>query len=214
VRAALRELRQENVAIVSLRPQRLADVWNDLRRVGHAVGRGAPAEVVAAGLEQRCRAIAARAAVLAKRPTVLTIEWLDPVMAGGLWQPELVALAGGTPLVTTPGQPAPTLVRADLEALDPDVVLIKPCGFPLARIEAELPLLREQLPWTTWRAVRDGRVFATDGSAYFNRPGPRLVESLEMLAACVHPAAFTEFAVAHGAALRRITPTLEFAPVR
>ncbi|MCZ6597674.1 MAG: ABC transporter substrate-binding protein, partial [Planctomycetota bacterium] len=211
VRRALAELARADVEVVILRPTRLQDVWNDVRRVGKATGRAEQGEEAAAELERRVDAIAARASVLDHRPSVLTIEWLDPVMIGGTWMPELVALAGGTPLVTEPGQLAPTLDLDALSALDPDVVLIKPCGFDLEHTTGEIDLLRSNLPWERWTAVREGRVFIADGNAYFNRPGPRLVESLEILAALAHPDAFADLAEQHAAAMLRVTP--EGAPV-
>ena len=91
-------------------------------------------------------------------------------MIGGMWMPELITLAGATPLVTQPGEHAPTLSLEQLAQLDPDVVLIKPCGFALERTQVELPLLRDVLPWQSWRAVQNGRVYLADGNAYFNRP--------------------------------------------
>jgi iron complex transport system substrate-binding protein len=121
------------------------------------------------------------------RPRVLTIEWLEPIMVGGTWMPELVAMAGGTPLVTRPGDHAPTLPDDALDKLEPDVVLLKPCGFDVARTLAErerVHVLRAMFP----RA----RVYVADGSAYFNRPGPRLADSLEILASAVHPEVFGE----------------------
>ncbi len=208
VRAALRELAREDVEIVSLKPLRLADVWDDVRRVGTALGERERGEQVARSLEQRCADIARRARNGA-RPAVLTIEWLDPVMIGGTWMPELVELAGGKALVTEPGQHAPTLTREELAALEPDMVLIKPCGFDLERTAAELALLERNLPWDSWKAVREGRVFAADGNAYFNRPGPRLVESLEILALCLQPSSFADCAERHVDSVRRVTRELE-----
>jgi iron complex transport system substrate-binding protein len=212
VRAALRELAREDVEIVSLKPLRLADVWDDVRRVGAALGERERGEQVARSLEQRCARIAQRARNAA-RPAVLTIEWLDPVMIGGTWMPELVELAGGRALVTEPGQHAPTLAREELAALDPDLVLIKPCGFDLERTSSELELLEQNLPWESWRAVREGRVFAADGNAFFNRPGPRLVESLEILALCLDGETFADFAPLHASSVRRVTRELELAAV-
>jgi iron complex transport system substrate-binding protein len=197
VRRGLAELARNDVAIVNLRPTRLADVWEDVRRVGAALGRAEAGVAAAAELERRTAEIAARAALLSARPRVLTIEWLAPVMIGGTWMPELVALAGGEPMVTKPGDHAPTLAPDELAALAPDVVLVKPCGFDLARTERELDLV-EALPW------RGVPTYVADGNAYFNRPGPRLVESLEILAACVHPAAFGDLAEKHAASVRRV----------
>lgn len=208
VRRALSELARADVSIVSLRPTRLRDVWDDVRRVGRALAREREGEDVADGLARRCAALAERARALHERPSVLTIEWLDPVMIGGTWMPELVELAGGRPLVTEAGQHAPTLSRAELEALDPEVVLVKPCGFDLARTSEELGLLERQLPWERWSAVRTGRIWVADGNAFFNRPGPRLVESLEILAACVHPQAFGDLAERHATSFRRVGPDL------
>jgi len=100
-----------------------------------------------------------------------------------------VALAAGTTMVT---EPAPTLSSETLRSLDPDVLLVKPCGFSLERTLEEVALLRKNLPWDRWSCVHDGRVFVCDGNAYFNRPGPRIVESLEILAACAHPSTFPD----------------------
>lgn len=206
VRRALAELAREDVVVVSLKPGRLGEVWDDVRRVGSALGRADAGARAAIELERRCADLAARTAALDARPSVLTVEWLDPVMVGGTWMPELVAIAGGRALVTEPGQHAPTLSRDELAALDPDVVLVKPCGFELDRTFEEAALLREVLPWERWRAAREGRVFVADGNAYFNRPGPRLVESAEILAACVHPEACADLVAAHAEAVRQVRP--------
>ena len=209
VQAALRELGGKDATVVSLKPTRLAEVWEDVRRVGTAVGRAREGEEVAQALAARCAEVGARATRLEERPAVLTVEWLDPVMVGGTWMPELVELAGGRALVTEAGQHAPTLGPEELRALSPDVVLVKPCGFGLERTEDELDLLREKLPWDAWPATQAGRVFVADGNAFFNRPGPRLAESLEILAACVHPGEFADFARRHAQHVRRVTPGLE-----
>ncbi len=194
----------EGVAIANLHPTRLADVWTDIERVADAIGRPAAGRDVVADLTARVARIADRASACVGRPTVLSIEWIDPVMVGGMWMPELIALAGGQPLVTRPGQHAPTLDEAQLAALRPDVVVVKPCGFALDRTLTELAVLRETLPWTSWEAVAEPRVYVADGNAYFNRPGPRIVESLEILAACVHPDAFGDLAAKHRASFVRL----------
>jgi iron complex transport system substrate-binding protein len=129
---------------------------------------------------------------------VATVEWLDPIMLGGTWMPELVELAGGGAVGVAAGAPAPTITPSELRTLAPDVVLIKPCGFDLARCLAERALIEEHILAHVGPATR---VIATDGNAYFNRPGPRLVESLEIMAACVDPIEFADFAAAHAASL-------------
>lgn len=202
VRAALARLARKNVTIANLHPTRLADVWADIERVAEAIGRPEAGKDVTRDRRARVERIAARAKETTRRPAVLSIEWMDPVMIGGMWMPELVALAGGEPLVTKPGEHAPTLDLEQLAALDPAVVVVKPCGFDRARSLAELPTLHATLPWAAWRP--DCRVYVADGSAYFNRPGPRIVESLEILAACVHPETFGDFAETHRASFVRL----------
>jgi iron complex transport system substrate-binding protein len=163
-------LARKNVVIANLHPTRLADIWADIQRVADAIDRSDAGRDVVRDLEARVDRIAARARGAARRPTVLSIEWIDPVMIGGMWMPELIALAGGEPLVTTPGQHAPTLAAPQLEALDPEVIVVKPCGFDRERTLAQRSILRETLPWSAWGARR---VYVADGNAYFNRPGRR-----------------------------------------
>jgi iron complex transport system substrate-binding protein len=139
---------------------------------------------------------------------VVSIEWLDPVMLGGTWMPELITAAGGVPLGVAAGERAPTPDLADLELLEPDVVVVKPCGYPVERTLAELELLPRALPWTTWPAARSGRVFVADGNAYFNRSGPRIVDSAELLAACLHPRRFAGHVNRYREAVRRVDADL------
>lgn len=194
--AAAKCLANADARIVNLHPTRLADIWNDIAKVGAALGREREARTVVTALEARVEAVRVRAARATSRPNVLTIEWIDPVMIGGTWMPELVTLAHGSPLVTKPGDHAPTLTLEELRALQPapDVVVVKPCGFHLARTLAELDTLRELFAHVAWPAVQNKRVWIADGNAYFNRPGPRIADSLEILAACVHPELFPDFA--------------------
>ncbi len=212
VRAALREVAGPAVTLLSLHPTRLAHVWDDVARVGAVLDRPAAAAQAAARLRARVDQVAERAqaaAAAAGRPRVLTIEWIDPVLAGGLWMPELVALAGGEPLAARAGEHAPVLDPAALDALAPEVVLITPCGFPLAQTLAEHAAIVANLPWTRWReraTVRPLTAWAADGNAYFNRSGPRLVESLEVVAACTHPGAFADLGARHAAALVALAP--------
>ena len=179
---AAKTLGNPALRVLNLHPTRLADIWTDLAQVGEALGLDAGA--VLAGLHDRVAAIGARAAGLARR-RVLTIEWLEPVMVGGTWMPELIELAGGTPLVTSPGQHAPTLSGDELGTLDPEVVLFKPCGFDVDRTLTELARVHE-----ICRKFPAARAYVADGDAYFNRPGPRIVDSLEILAAAIHPDVF------------------------
>jgi iron complex transport system substrate-binding protein len=200
VRAAVARLGGSGGApsIVSLQPTRLAHVLDDVARVGAALGRRDEARTLRAELQRRIDAIAARAAAAAERPRVASVEWIEPLMLGGTWMPELIELAGGVPVGATAGQPAPTIEPAELARLRPDVVLIKPCGFDLERAMGE----REVIERAVLRPLAGrARVAVTDGSAFFNRPGPRLVESLEIMAACVHPELFPDLAARHAGVL-------------
>ena len=203
VERALCALAGRDVALVSLSPLRLADVWADVERVAAAIGRADAGAALRAELEARLAAITARAHRArgdAPAPRVLTVEWIAPVMIGGTWMPELVLAAGGEPLVTAPGDHAPTLSRDQLAALRPDAVVVKPCGFRLERTLAEAPALRDALPLDVWRCP----VWLADGSAYFNRPGPRLVESAAILAGALWPDTFGDPRVSFDGAVARL----------
>jgi iron complex transport system substrate-binding protein len=193
VRSAVARLaRREDVRIVSLNPTRLADVLGDIERVAAAIDRGQEGRRVRAELDGRIRAIAERASGAASRPRVVSVEWLEPIMLGGTWMPELIELAGGTAVGARAGELAPTVTDDELRALSPDIVLIKPCGFELERTLSERDVLARIAG-----AAGAAHVLVADGSAYFNRPGPRLVESLEILAASVQPQLFPDFVAKH-----------------
>jgi iron complex transport system substrate-binding protein len=176
-------------AVVALEPNNLNDVWNDIRRVGDALGVLPRAEELIGALTKRLSAIHAEARELS-RPTVAAIEWLGPLMAGGNWMPELIEIAGGRSLFAQPGEHSPWLEWGSLIEADPEVILLLPCGFKIAQTLRDLNLLTENPAWAKLRAVKQGRVYAIDGHHFFNRPGPRLVESAEIAAEILHPGRF------------------------
>ena len=180
--------------IVALNPQLLSDLFEDIRRIARAAGLVAPAESYVQALRQRVEQVRSRTCGLGldQRPRVACIEWIEPLMLAGNWVPELIDHAGGTCDLVKSGLHSPYVHWQDVVAFDPDVVLISACGFDLARTVQEGATLRDLPGWTDLTAVRSGRVFAVDGSAYFNRSGPRLVDSLELLAHLVHPELFDE----------------------
>jgi iron complex transport system substrate-binding protein len=215
VRAAVARLAAKaDVRLVTLHPRCLGDILDDVARVAAAVGRQAAGARVVAGLRKRIEHVRTVAGGLPRRPRVLTVEWIEPVMLGGLWMPELVELAGGEPLGVVAGQPAPTVALDALARLTPDVVVVKPCGFTVERALAELPVLARTLPWAAWTGPdRTARVYVADGNAYFNRSGPRIVDSLELLAALLHPGSFPDEAARAAGAVVRIGPGMEILPV-
>jgi iron complex transport system substrate-binding protein len=176
--------------LVSLTPNALADVWADIERVAEALDVPDRGTALVRRLQDRMQVIADRARPLSPRSTVACVEWIEPLMAAGNWMPELVERAGGVNLFGAAGKHSPWMSWEELRRADPDVILVVPCGFDIDRTRREMPALTAKPEWPGLRAVRAGRVFLGDGNQYFNRPGPRLVESFEILAELLHPDAF------------------------
>lgn len=174
------------VQIVSLKPQRLGDIWEDMRRVGQATGRETAAEEVVKGLKRRLWKLEQKTRH-ARRPRVACIEWLAPLMAGGNWVPELVEIAGGEYSFAAAGAHSPKITWQALVEYQPEVIVIMPCGFKISQTQADLQTLTSHPQWQTLPAVKANKVFVVDGNAYFNRPGPRIIESAEILAEILHP---------------------------
>ncbi|HEX2117340.1 MAG TPA: cobalamin-binding protein [Alphaproteobacteria bacterium] len=190
VEAALADWTGARPQIVSLAPNGLEDVLTDITRVAAALGMEESGRTLIGQMRVRMEAIARRISTSQARPRVAAVEWIEPLMAAGNWVPELVAMAGGENLFGEAGRHSPWMEWRDLVAADPDIILVLPCGFNIARSLQEMPALSARPEWGRLRAVQADSVFVTDGNQYFNRPGPRLVESLEILAELLHPDAF------------------------
>jgi len=175
--------------VINLEPQTLDQVFAAIRQVAKAAGVDRVAEDVVEGLATRVQAVVARTAGLEHRPRVALLEWIDPPFSCGHWSPELVRLAGGVEGLGREGTPSRTLRWDDVIAWQPEVVVIACCGFGVERTMDDVPRLQDVPGWQDLPAVRQGRVLVTDGSQYFSRPGPRLVDSLEILAHALHPGA-------------------------
>jgi iron complex transport system substrate-binding protein len=176
--------------VVTQNPSSLEDVFDSIHEIAAAVGAQERAETAVAALKRRVAAVASRISAVKARPTVVFLEWIDPLFCGGHWNPQLVDLAGGIELLGILGKPSHTIDWDQLRQADPDVLFIACCGFTTERARQDLPILRAKPGWADLKAVRTGRIYLTDGSAYFNRPGPRLVDSLEILAGALHPDVF------------------------
>jgi iron complex transport system substrate-binding protein len=190
VEQAVAALTQTHPKIISLQPNTLSEVWEDIRRVGQTLGVAVDEPI--AQLQQRvetCTQIT-QGIPAADRPTVACIEWADPLMAAGNWIPELVQRAGGKSLFGTIGQHSPWLQWEELVAAAPEIIILMPCGFGLDRTQEDLDQLAQHPQWSSLPAVKTAQVYITDGNHYFNRPGPRLVDSLEILAEIFHPDRF------------------------
>ncbi len=174
--------------VVACAPNSLADVWDDGRKIAAALGLEARGEELIASLQARLKRVADACCSLGEpSPRVASIEWLEPLMAGGNWVPELIELVGGTSLFGVAGQHSPWMTWEALRAADPEVIIALPCGYDLAKTTAEMHWLTERSDWSALSAVQQGRIVVTDGNQYFNRPGPRLVESAEILAEVLYP---------------------------
>lgn len=178
--------------VESVNPTDLAGVFAMFRRVGDLLDARAAAAALIAGFEATASAIAGRRRGRTA-PRVALLEWLDPPFSSGHWSPELVALAGGCEVLGRPGERSRRLTWDDVRQSDPEAILLAPCGFSIERTLAEWPAL-DPRPWQGLRAVRDGRLAVTDGSAYFSRPGPRLEASLRIAAAVIDPEACGDLA--------------------
>jgi iron complex transport system substrate-binding protein len=171
-------------------PHSLEDVLADVRRIGRALGREARAGELVAELEARVGAVADRAVEADRRPAVAVLDWLDPVMVAGHWVPGLVATGGGRYGLADPGDASTPREWAAIREYDPDVLVAAPCGFELDQTAENATDLTGRPGWNDLRAVRDGRAYAVDGHHLTNRPGPRVVDTLEVLAWLLHPDLF------------------------
>ncbi len=177
--------------IISVAPARLADVWKDIQTMAEALGVIEEGRKVLSALKHRVVNIIEKTCMMTNRPSVACIEWLDPLMAAGNWVPELVDFAGGKNLFGEISKHSPWMEWTALVKANPDIIVLMPCGFDLARVRKEMTVLEQKPEWRKLRAVKSKKVFLVDGNQYFNRPGPRLVESLEIPAEIFHPQIFS-----------------------
>jgi len=176
--------------LIALEPNALADIWLDIQRVAVSCGVAERGEQVVADLQSTMQRMSERAQATSRKPRVACIEWHEPLMAAGNWVPELVEMAGAVNLFGQAGAHSPWMTWQQLVDADPDVIITMPCGFDLTRTNAEMYWLTGRPEWPKLRAVQTGQVYLADGNQYFNRPGPRLVESLQILAEILHPETF------------------------
>ena len=189
VEKAIAQLTDSQPQVISLQPDRLQEVWDDIQKTAKVLG--VEAKPTLDRLNGRLDAISERVRVAkVPKPTVVALEWTEPLMLGANWIPELIEIAGGEPLLSMKGENSPYLFWESLIDVDPETIVIMPCGFDLERTAKESKILTKYAAWKALKAVKNGRVFITDGNAYFNRPGPRLVDSAEILAEIFHPELF------------------------
>ena len=187
--------------VLSLDPQLLPDIIRNIRQVGEKTGAQAPAEAIAQDMEARIAAVAARAADADTHPSVLHVEWADPLMCAGHWVPEMVELAGGVNTFGDKDTGTFQLEWDEVVARQPEIIIMMPCGFDVSRGLQDVPLLAQREGWDSLPAVRNRRVYVVDAGAYTSRSGPRLVDGLEIMAEMIHPELFSGY-IPESAALR------------
>ena len=205
VEQACQEVLDQNTRIITLKPKMLGDIWDDVQNVAYQLSVNEKGREFHEEKESRIKAIQTRIRD-ATAPKVLTIEWIDPIYIGGMWLPEMITIVGGQVCIAESGQPAPVVNREDLEKIEPDVVVIKPCGYKLEQTLKELELLKKQLP--DWG--KSPRIYLVDGNSYFNRPGPRILDSLEILAYCTYPDLYLDFGECYKKGLIELGSDLQF----
>lgn len=176
--------------VVALEPNSLADIFADIRRLARACAVEDRGKDLIASMQARMAEISGIALASDQQPKVACIEWQEPLMAAGNWVPELVSMLGAENLFGEAGGHSPWMKFEDLLVSDPDTIICMPCGYDLTKARGEMHWLTQRPEWGALRAVREGRVFIADGNQYMNRPGPRIVESLQILAEVLYPASF------------------------
>jgi iron complex transport system substrate-binding protein len=183
--------------VLSLTPHTLADVWEDIRKVGEATHRPRQAQSLTITLEQKVAAIEAKASRATTRPRVLCLEWLDPYYVGGHWVPEMVAKAGGEDVLGRADTPSFRVTGEQIAESRADVIVVMPCGYNKDRVAADCHVEDFPALWSSLPAIRERRVFAVDANSYFSRPGPRLADGVALLAQILHPDLFPASAPAN-----------------
>ena len=177
--------------VISLDPQLLGDIIENVRLLGRSTGTERKADEIASDMRARIEAVAARAAAADTHPSVLHVEWADPLMCGGHWVPEMVDIAGGSNTFGDKDTGTFKLEWDEVVERQPDIIVMMPCGFDVKRGLQDIPILSQRDGWKDLPAVRNDRVYVVDASAYTSRSGPRLVTGLEIMAEMIHPELFS-----------------------
>lgn len=190
VEQALANELEKPARIISLQPNSLADIMGNITEVARALNAMPAADTLLEELQERVDLIRHKLKFVENKPTVACIEWLEPLMISGNWVPELVNIAGGIPVMAEAGKHSPYIQWEDLRLQDPEVIIVMACGFGIERTLKEIDLLLQLPGFTYLQAIKNKRLYLTDGNQYFNRPGPRIVDSIEVLAEIIYPKQF------------------------
>jgi iron complex transport system substrate-binding protein len=190
VEEALEDYLDKESTIISLQPDSLDTIFNNIREVAAVLDVTAKGEQLIEDLQERVDIVRHKLKFMENKPTIACIEWLEPMMVSGNWVPELVNIAGGVPILAENGKHSPYVKWEDIQQQDPDVIIVMPCGFSIERTMKEVDLLLQLPGFAELKAIKNDRLYIADGNQYFNRPGPRIVDSIEILAEIIHPKQF------------------------
>jgi iron complex transport system substrate-binding protein len=190
VEEALESYLDKDARIISFQPNSLDDIFNDIKTVAAALNVADKGYTVIEELQERVDIVRHKLKFSESKPTVACIEWLEPMMLSGNWVPGLVSIAGGINVLTEPGKHSPYVQWDDIRLQEPEVIIVMPCGFSIERTLKEVDVLLQLPGFNQMKAVKNNRVYIADGNQYFNRPGPRIVDSIEILAEIIHPKQF------------------------
>jgi iron complex transport system substrate-binding protein len=190
VEEALENLLDKDAKIISLQPEILADIFKDIRAIADQLGVGTAGDLLLENLHERVDIIRHKLKFITNKPTVVCIEWLQPLMVSGNWMPELIDIAGGKSILADNGKHSPYTSWEAIQAADPDIIIAMPCGFAVSRTLTEINILLSLPGFADLKAVKDNRLYIADGNQYFNRSGPRIVDSVEILAEIINPKQF------------------------
>lgn len=190
VEDAMKDLLEKDCRIISLEPHVLADIYRDIQSVADQLGVAAAGSELLELADERINIIRHKLKYITEKPKVACIEWISPLMLAANWTPEIIEIAGGLSVLTEGGKHSPFVDFSDLMNADPDIVVIMPCGFSIQRTLQEIDLLLELPGWQQLKAVRDNRIYLADGNQFFNRSGPRITDSIEIIAEIIHPKQF------------------------
>lgn len=190
VEEALENYLDKQAQIISLQPNSLDDIFNDITNVANALNVQQAGTELIESLQERVDIIKHKLKFIDSKPTVACIEWLEPLMISGNWVPGLVDIAGGTVVLAQEGKHSPYVEWDDILQQDPEIIVVMPCGFSIERTMREINLLLDRPGFASLKAVKNDRFYIADGNQYFNRPGPRIVDSIEILAEIIRPKQF------------------------
>ena len=190
VEEALSNLVSAETKIISLEPNTLADIFREIKEISVVFDVKEAGDNLIKDLQERIDLIKHKLKFFPSKPKVALIEWLSPIMVAGNWIPELVEIAGGTPLLAENGKHSPFVEWQQIYDANPDILIVASCGFSIARTLQEIDLLLNLPGWRDLEAVKNNRIYIADGNAYFNRSGPRIVDTIEILAEIITPKYF------------------------